>query len=94
MFNTTAKPDPKNASPYTGTWTQKNGSVFTGVFVMEDPIAKKAEDDAAKKASGGKDATTTPGKSKSVDLTDLDKPAGSGGNTATQAPPSTSASDP
>ena len=93
-FSATCKPDPKNAASNVGVWTRNNNYVFNGMLLGEDPGAKKAAEDAATKASGGKDATTTPGKSKSVDLTDLDKPSGSGGNTSAPAPPSESGADP
>lgn len=93
-FSGTCKPDPANAASNVGVWTRNNNYVFNGMLLGEDPNAKKAAEDAATKASGGKDATTTPGKSKSVDLTDLDKPSGSGGNTSAPAPPSESGADP
>lgn len=94
VIQATAKPDPANASPFTGVWVRKDGSEFTGVFVMEDPIAKQQADEASKKASAGKDATTTPGKSKSVDLTELDKPSGAGSGAAPPSPPSASGAGP
>jgi len=93
-FSGTCKPDPANAASNIGVWTRNNNYVFNGMLLGEDPNAKKAADEADKKAAGGKDATTTPGKSKSVDLTELDKPSGSGGNAPPTPPPSESGADP
>lgn len=99
VFSATAKPTGANAysgngvSGGYGPWITKFDQEFNGQFVLEDTLAKQAQDKADIAAQGdGKDATKTPDKSKGVDLTDLDKP---GAPSTAPAPPSTTtAADP